>query len=404
MRKTILVFVLIAVVPGMRAQTLTSGGDFLKIPVGGRNASMAEAQVAAVNDIEAIQVNPAGLAHLMGIQAAYEHQVWIQGVNFDTLSAAIPLKMVLPTKALPGVAGLTVNYLYSPPIVVYDAWSEPIDRISFNAFQLRLGYALQVFQNDVFRVFAGGNASLISKSMKAASLSAKGRTMPAIDLAAQAVIRHGQPDLRKIIGETFTAGVVFRNVDLLGADATERWPIQIKVGAAAKIYDLVLVDIDLFKDLSSPFAAVIGAEYWLKNLVAFRAGGKLQAAQTSHLSFGLGFKYKVGDYTMFLDYAVMPGIDLTHKVAFKVDISRIPAPDVDLLYYRGIDYFVHGNYPQAIKMWERVLQRNPGHAGAKKRIQEAKEVMRKDAEEEEFRKGMMTPEQGKDEGEVKKRR
>jgi tetratricopeptide (TPR) repeat protein len=373
------------------AETLTSGGDFLKIPVGGRNASMGEASVAAVNDIEAINVNPAALGHLRGLQAAYEHQIWFQNVNFDTLSVALPLKMLIPGKLLPGVAGLTVNYLYAPPIDIYDSWSEKIGTINFNAFQMRVGYSLEIFQSDVFRILAGGNMSFISKSMKADGIDTKGQTKPSVDLSAQAIIRHGSQDLRPIIGDSFTAGLVVRNIDFYSTGANENWPVLIKGGFAAKIYDLVLLDVDFAKDLSSPFYASLGAEYWLKNLVAFRVGGKLQK-DASDLAFGVGFRYKLRDYTMFLDYALIPflgnGMEPTHKIAFKIDISKLPEANEDLLYYKGVDYFVQGNYPQAIKMWERVLQKNPSHPEAKKRIDEARRVMQLNVEEQKVEQEM----------------
>jgi len=379
---------------GLECQTLTSGGDFLKIPVGGRNASMAEASVAVVNDIEAISVNPAGMANIKGLQIAYEHQEWFQSVRFESLSGAIPLKMIFPGKMLPGVAGLIINYLYVPPIEIYDSWSEPIDSIKFNGFQFRLGYALMVFRSDLFEVMAGGNISFISKGMKASELNVKGQTKPAVDLSAQAKIFHGNADIRKIIGDYFTAGFVIRNIDFYSTGPNENWPTLIKLGFAAKIYDLVLLDIDLAKDLSSPFAATFGAEYWLKNLVAFRLGGKLQSAQSSHLSVGVGFKYKIRDYTMFLDYALIPfenGLEPTHKISFKVDISKIEIRDnTDILYYRGVDYFVHGQYQEALEMWEKVLKKNPEHAEAKKRIEETRKILELEKEEQKTRQEIET--------------
>ena len=80
---------LIPVLGSQRAGTAM--GQFLKIGVGGRAASMGEAFVAVANDASALYWNPAGITQLEKNQVIFSHTNWPVDVRHDFLGYVHPL-------------------------------------------------------------------------------------------------------------------------------------------------------------------------------------------------------------------------------------------------------------------------------------------------------------------------
>ncbi|MEW6686164.1 MAG: PorV/PorQ family protein [Candidatus Edwardsbacteria bacterium] len=68
----------------------TTGLAFLKIGVGARISGMGEASLAVVNDASANFWNPARLTRIEGYSLVLMHNHWIQDINHEYLSLAIP--------------------------------------------------------------------------------------------------------------------------------------------------------------------------------------------------------------------------------------------------------------------------------------------------------------------------
>jgi hypothetical protein len=387
------------------ASVLTTGADFMKIPSSGRAAAMGDSLIALVDDIDALNINVGALALLDRIQFMYDHTEWVNGtgVRFESLGFGSPLKTLLPAKMLPGTVGVTIQMLYMSPFQEFNDWGVEVGSdLKYSAFKMKVGYGLPVFRNDVFIVNAGANLSFISTTP-----SGKGIVKPSLDIGGLAVIRHGQTSLRNIIGDTFRAGLLVQNVDFYSSGVNNNLPLLIKFGFGAKVYQLVDVDLDFSKYLDdSLFQGSLGLEYWLKDLVAFRIGGKLGADQMGFFNAGLGFRYKIQNYRIALDYAFLPygDVGFAHKIVLKADVAKIEIQDrTDTYYYKGVDYFLNRQYPEALDMWEKVLRKNPGHEEAKKRIEETRKIMKLEEQQRELKKLELDPMSGQTTGEVQKK-
>lgn len=111
------------------------------------------------------------------------------------------------------------------------------------------------------------------------------------------------------LNKYFTFGAVAQNIGTkLGSDPL---PSTFKVGAALKLKNLILT-----ADL--PLSIVyygLGAEWWVGNILALRAGYK--ATHTiATITAGIGLKFE----KIYLDYAYVPygGIGRTHRVSLKI--------------------------------------------------------------------------------------
>lgn len=80
---------LFPVLGGQRAGISTA--QFLKIGVGGRASSMADAFVAISNDVSALYWNPAGLSQFDANQVIFSHNEWLVDINHDFLGAVYHL-------------------------------------------------------------------------------------------------------------------------------------------------------------------------------------------------------------------------------------------------------------------------------------------------------------------------
>ena len=59
----------------------TTAAQFLKISTGGRGTAMGSANVAICSDLTSSYWNPAGLAHMKGIQVYFENNDWLAGTD-----------------------------------------------------------------------------------------------------------------------------------------------------------------------------------------------------------------------------------------------------------------------------------------------------------------------------------
>jgi len=368
-------------------EVLTTGADFLKIPVGGQYSGMGEANSAIVNDVESIMVNVAGLVGIKRLQLFYEHSEWFRSIRFEGFAAGAPLNYFFQKRRVPGYVGLNVRFLYVSPFNIYDDWGEVSEQVKFGSFYFKGGYALSLLKNENFVLSAGGALSIVTKSM--ASMP-KGYLKPSMDIGVLSTIYPHLSGLsKKIIGQSFNVSAVVENIDFYNSGINESLPLSMKMGLGFKIYNMVNFDIDMLKYLDTGFRANIGASYWYRNIVGIRAGGKVGSGQLNHFAWGLGVRQKISGYKAELSYSMLPYSDvgLTHKVSIKVEMPEIKITDkTDLLYYKGVNLFMHNKYELAIEMWEKVLRKDPTHKLAKERIKQAKEVMKQEEETKKLRK------------------
>lgn len=95
MRKLLIALFILAQAVSAQAgskQKGTSAANFLKIDPGARSASMAGTFTGMADDVFSLYYNPAGLTSLKNPQMAASHLAYFQGIDFNYLAFATPLR------------------------------------------------------------------------------------------------------------------------------------------------------------------------------------------------------------------------------------------------------------------------------------------------------------------------
>jgi len=403
--KKIITLILALGLPALAgAEVLTSAADFVKLPVGGRFSAMNGNVLATASDIETLNASIGGMSRVETMQVLLQHEQWFLGVGHEVFGFVTPLKLVFPGKALPGVAAVEVQWLHTGTFASIDSWGNEIDQVGLSGIFIKLGYAMQLVRNSSLDFGAGlsfgfvGQSLLTSKNTFDPATAVQNK--PTIEAGAHAKLYLHSSSLEKIFGDSISAALVAQNIDFSGK-GTEMLPLHFKLGVGGQLYKAVTFDIDVSKYMDKAFVPGIGLEYWLKGIVAFRTGFKYDPDNKAMLSVGVGFKYKIDKYWMHFDYGTQFLSEVSAfppmNFSLKFEIEKIEIKDkTDIYYYKGVDYFVHNNYKEAIDMWEKVLKANPDHAEAKKRIAEAKRIMKLEEDQKKMQNLELNYQQFKD--------
>ena len=263
-----------------------------------RSAALAQAGVASTRDINAMSLNPAGLAGLSSQQVAVNQNFWLQGSSVESLSYGLG---VFKHAGL----GLDLNYFSVGAIdrYAFDSNGQLQPNGSFNPyfFSAGLGYGQQFGRN----VSVGVLAKLVGQNIDGSAASAL-----AVDLGAQ----YNLP----IKG--FSLGLAEQNLGspLAGSDL----PLLTRLGGSYFTGNPDRTSLTLDVDAQIPAAVVAqsslsaGAELHYGRYLSFRGGYQLQ--QTSGLggltglTAGAGFGQGNSHHAWEVDYAWVPMGELGH--------------------------------------------------------------------------------------------
>jgi outer membrane protein OmpA-like peptidoglycan-associated protein len=285
----------------LRADSGTTGADFLKIGIGARPAAMGSAYLALADDADAPQWNPAGLASLDMPELSLMHLAYFGDVNYEYLGAAMPWRGQ-------GV-GFGVSWLNVAP---FNSTGDPsatlgsaADYSVSAAYAVNLGPQLQV----------GATARLLISQL--ATYSSYGG---AVDAGATF----------RPFGRGLALAVVAQN---LGGESgydgsSDPLPIGLKVGAAYSLYDRadlawLNLAVDAVKDLDSRFEFNTGLELWIFDSLAVRGGYQMSEGGQDLTSsdpnlpanFTAGLGLRLGPANV--DYALVPmgELGITHRLS-----------------------------------------------------------------------------------------
>lgn len=262
----------------------TTAASFLKIGVGARATAMGEAFTALADDGTAFYWNPAGLIQIKQRELSATYNLWFQGISQGYISFGFP--------SLGGTVGLGVNYVDMGDIEGRDEQGNPTGDFGASDVHLFAGYA-DKFKNISWGITVGWLKDTIDKDTKTTFLGNIGLLYP--------------------LTERFTLGVVAQNIGTkLGNDPL---PFTFKVGAASKLETLTLA-VDIAKPQDDEIYYCLGAEWWLRNLLALRVGYKTNQDIGIAITAGIGLKISKTS----IDYAYVPYGDLgsTHRISLVI--------------------------------------------------------------------------------------
>lgn len=293
----------------------TSSAAFLQLGSGSRSESMGEAYVALADDAEGIAYNPAGLAQMLKGELLASHALWLQGMTYDNLDAALSL-------GDGGVAGLGFDYLSIPQIArtaqIADSSDPDLNYVQIGTFspydlQGSLAYARPLCRG----LLAGGTLKFIDENVAGAGAIGLGLDL---GLLYQAPLRG------------LSAGLAVQNIGppmRLESQASPM-PLVARVGAAYRALDdslLLSVEEDAPQQDAPVFAA--GLEYNIADRFFPRAGWRYDG-QSNPWTLGFGLKY----LQWGLDLSVVPygELGLSYRGSIHFEFGK---PDASLFVLKA---------------------------------------------------------------------
>ncbi len=119
-----------------------------------------------------------------------------------------------------------------------------------------------------------------------------------------------------------------------------------------------------------------GLEYWIKDIIAVRAGCNSKDDASNGLSLGIGIKADIFSLNYaFVDYGEL---GYTHRMGMDIRFGRnIKDVLIRKAFERGVSYMRKKKYAEAILEFNKVLKYDSSNIGALELIKEANEKLAK---------------------------
>ncbi len=353
----------------------------LFIPMGGKYEGMGTAFTAVSNDLSFIESNPAGSSQLTKTEIGFLHHSWIMDSNVEGVAFATRL----------GDLGLATSgkFLYVP-FNERDEWG----RAGGSGYYLEAILTANISYNFFKSYYFGGIS--VGANIKAAYMGVPANIYPDQSLLTAMVdvgvlTRFNFLYFGKSVEHNFALGATFKNFSPFATG--DPLPTVATFGLSYEPIRPILIAIDF--NLPISFDPNVPAERY------YFAGG-LALTFSPAVMVEAGIKFKGGNPMI----TVGSTIDLTtvsFNVNYNLDLTNTLNPldkfslsakfnlgdagridqkaAVDQLYLQGVGLFANDKIAEAIAVWERVLEIDPGYtparehiAIAKKRLQVQKEI------------------------------
>jgi len=134
----------------------TSAATFLRIPVGAQAVGMGSAFVSMEHEPSSLYWNPAATASLTMNAFLIDHTLWMPGINFDFIGAALPLKEI-------GTIGLSLGIMHTNDMEITTPAQPMGTGEMFNASSFVVGVSFSRNLTDKFSI--GGTFKYIRETI-----------------------------------------------------------------------------------------------------------------------------------------------------------------------------------------------------------------------------------------------
>lgn len=289
----------------------TAGSEFLTLDTSARGIAMGGAMTAVTDDASSMYWNPAGLARVPRVSAAFMHAQYVADVSYEAASYAQRINDT-------SVVGAGVRYLDGGTVAQTDLQGAAVGSFHPRAYVAELGWGQSIYDlsDSEKDVALGVTAKAIRTDLGLASANG---------YAADFGVRYRF----FTSAQTYDMAFVVQNVGSgQKFDAVkDSLPLRIRVGGAVKPTQNLSLSLEGVAPVNnSPYVAA-GAEYALeiqRGITGFaRAGVNTLTYQSlgaaSMMSLGLGIKFN--DVTF--DYAFVPmGVlgTATHRLSLSFNL------------------------------------------------------------------------------------
>ncbi|MBU2573952.1 MAG: PorV/PorQ family protein [Elusimicrobia bacterium] len=294
-----------------------SSASFLKFAPSPRGTGMGEAYSSVSRDAYAAWWNPAGLASVETPEICATYNASFEDVSHQYVAFAYPL-------SYGSTLGFNVTRMSVAPFQGYDAAGWETKRVDSADTAFGAAYARTLLKDEIERpVFnIGANLKGISERLDNASANTL-----ALDLGAVYYLRPAKYWMSKTPAQEFAFGLAVRNLGpgLKFDRLSFPLPLSSTLGASWTSHPwgahTLTVALDQTISNDEKYIASLGAEYFMFQLLSFRAGFKSGQALGSGVRAGVGFRLSFMD----LDYSMSPFGELgsMHKLGVSM---RFGAP------------------------------------------------------------------------------
>ena len=285
-----------------------SSAAFLKFSPSPRGTAMGEAYTSVTQDAYAAWWNPAGLASIETPELGATYNASIADISHQYISFAYPLKYG-------STLGLNVTRMSVAPFQGYDATAKRTSQVDCADTAIGAAYARTLMKDEIERpVFnVGANLKGIYERLDTASANAL-----ALDFGAVYYLRPKHYWMSKVPAQEFAFGLSVKNLgtSLKFDRLSFPLPLSTTLGASWTSHPrgahTLIVALDQTISNDDSYTVNLGAEYFMFQLLSFRAGYKSGQAIGSGVRMGVGFRLSFMD----LDYSMSPFGDLgaMHKL------------------------------------------------------------------------------------------
>jgi len=357
----------------------TTGFNFLKIPVGARGVAMGESNVAVSEGADSIYWNPAGLAHQKNVEFYFSHNKWFEEIDHQYLSCVAPTVNV-------GSFGAYIYRLGMDEFQGYDANGVPNKEVDAGDWMGGVSWAKEVKSwQDSRSLSFGMTTKYIVEKLDDQSASAFAGDFGFLFKNSDRGFKGDWWD------KDISLGLFAGN---LGTDAE----FDSDAYSLPKVYKLGLgykrilegqpfcSSLDFITPLDNDTYYSAGLEYYILGTIALRTGYRSECDEGSGFMAGIGVKTGICDLDYaFADYGIFGG---THRIGVsfsfagrkaktkpyepvmsRKELSLLQTPDE--IFKHAETLYQQGRYYEAIKEFNRVLEKEPSRWDALEMMRKA---------------------------------
>lgn len=342
----------------------TTAADSLNLGMGPRASAMGEAFTGLADDASALYWNPAGLARLYVPEASFTYLNLFEDTQQHYLAYAHPF----PARG--SAFGASLSYLRVTPFQGYDNSAAKAGTVDAADTVLSLAGAQRWD-----RLAAGVSLKYVRSDL--AGVTAQTPTMDAgLAFLSRSTPREGRLDLG-LAGSNLFGKLKYDAV-------SDPLPRSLRLGASFSktivADDALTLSADLIRsEAADRLEYAYGAEYWLLNLVALRAGFRSGQDIGSGLRAGLGIRFRAVEFDYA--YAGFGALGVLHRAAVSFKFGPVHEPqalEVARLFERAAYLHAHDRYLEEVLTLNRILDIDPANAEALSRMKTAAEKVKQE--------------------------
>lgn len=307
MKRIVIAFITVLITAGGFSENTeigTTGFTFLKVPYGARQQGLGGAFASGWGDANSLYWNPSGTGTIARTQFAFTHAEWFFNTRYDCIGAAIPVENI-------GVFGTGVSYWNISDIQeTNEEYKYGTGRfVSVNFLTTTVSYGREVYETKIMKqnyaFFAGGNIKFIYQQL---------------DVVKSYAVSGDAGFLIKPDKDGPGLGISVLNIGRKTKiyEKEESLPLLFKAGLSyALLNKSLFIALDVDRYIDSDVKIYCGAEYWIADFIAVRAGG---SSNFRDFFWSIGASIKVINYR--IDYAFVPYKELgnTHHITLLFEI------------------------------------------------------------------------------------